>query len=133
MVRAAPSSVSAESAGAAVPTRPLGAAWETSGCRVQPATASRRTNGAARPTIQRGPRPVKLVDRAGLGLAERSPKAEARPGHPRHGRQQGLLEDFVNVPDQDELHRLFDLVRHLVQVFAIFLVQAERFDPGPLA
>src|SRR2546423_11543816 len=121
MVRAAPSSVSAEGAGAAVPTRPWGAAWKTPGWSVQLLSSSAAARSMAA-----------LVDRTRLGLAERSAKAESGPGNPRHRRQQGLLEDFVDVPDQDELHRLFDLVRHLVQVFAIFLGQDERLDPGPM-
>src|SRR5438067_5932705 len=118
-VKVAPSRVCPESAGAAVPTRPLGTACETSGWSVQLLNSS----AAARKTAA-------LVDCARLGLAERSPKPEPRPGHPGRRRQQGLLEHFVDVPDQDKLHRLFDLVRHFVQVFAIFLRQDERFDPG---
>ena len=44
-----PASVWPDSAGAAVPTRPLGAAWETSGCRVQPASSRRSSSRHAGP------------------------------------------------------------------------------------
>src|ERR1700694_2132679 len=64
-----PWSASPESLGAAVPTRPLGAACETSGCRLEPARSQANTN--------QGPRPSKLVDRAGLGAAQGAPASKA--------------------------------------------------------
>src|SRR5438309_2129810 len=126
-ISADPSSVSPESLGAAVPTRPLGAACETSGCRLHPASSNTRRN--------QGPRPSKLVDRAGLGAAQGSLKPEAgrRTGFgdvdgrdmevkemileeaglqselervgPRlaHGRPRRLLHDFADLPGQGEL------------------------------
>src|SRR5438445_10569617 len=99
MVRAAPSSVSAESAGAAVPTRPLGAAWETSGWIVQLLSSS----AAAR-------RMAALVDRTRLGLVARAANAESRPGRPPHSLPRGLPDDLEAVPDTDQLPRRFELV-----------------------
>src|ERR1700730_16703586 len=123
-VSADPSSVWPDSPGAAVPTRPLGAACETSGCRLHPASSKERTS--------RGQRPGKLVDRAWLGVGEGSP--EPKPGcrRPRCCRQQSLVQHFVDVLDQNELHRILDFFGHFVQVFAILLRQDEDLDAGPM-
>src|SRR2546423_7240572 len=121
---AGPSSVSPERRGAAVPTRPLGAAWETSGCRLHPASSKIRSN--------QGPRPSKLVDRAGLGAAQWSIKPETGRRRRGGGRQQRLVQHLIDVPDENELHRILDFFRHLVQVLAIFLRQDEGLDPGPM-
>src|SRR5437016_7674697 len=119
-----PSRVSPERRGAAVPTRPLGAACETSGCRLQPASSKIRSN--------QGPRPSKLVDRAGLGAAQRSLEPEAGRRRPGGCRQQRLVQHLIDVLDQNELHRILDLFRHLVQVLAILLRQDEGLDPRPM-
>src|SRR5438309_8324555 len=123
-VSADPSRVWPESLGAAVPTRPLGAACETSGCRLHPASSTTRTN--------RGQRPSKLVDRARLGVGEGSPEPESRCRRPSCGRQQGLVQHFVDVLDQNELHGILDFFGHFVEVFAIFLRQNEDLDAGPM-
>src|SRR5713101_2594381 len=125
---AAPSRVAPESCGATAPTRAWGAAWETSGCSVHPASSSSpmpKNNDV-------GLRPSKLVDRAGLGVGQGSPEPEAGRRGPRGRRQQGLVEDFGDVLHEDELHGTLDFVGNLVQVFAILLGQDERLDPGPM-
>src|SRR4030081_2966786 len=119
-----PSSVSPESRGAAVPTRPLGAACEASGCKLQPASSKTRIN--------QGPRPSKLIDRAGLGAAQGSLKPETGRRRPDGCRQQGLVQHFVDVLDENELHGTLDFFRHLVQVLAILLRQDEGLDSCPV-
>src|SRR5689334_22965799 len=128
MVNGAPSTFWPASRGAVVPTRPLGAAWDTSGCRVQP--VSRRTTPAS---SQAGARPGKLINGAGLRVAERPAESESWAGRARCRRQQGFLEDLVDVLDQHQLHRLLDLVRDLVQVLAVLLRQDEGLDARPVS
>src|SRR5205807_3465776 len=62
-----------------------------------------------------------LVDRARLGLPERASESKAGRRWPGRRRQQGFLQHFLDVLDHHELHRLLDLVRYLVQVFAVLL------------
>src|SRR3984893_16261599 len=93
-VSAAPSSAWPERLGAAVPTRPLGAACETSGCRLHPASSNNITN--------QGQRPSKLVDRARLGVGEGSPEPEAGCRRPRGWREQGRVQHLLDVLDQHQ-------------------------------
>src|SRR6202011_3031431 len=123
-VSAVPSSAWPERLGAAAPTRPLGAACETSGCRLHPASSNNISN--------QGQRPSKLVDRARLGVGEGSPEPKAGCWRPRCCRQQRLVQNFVDVLDQNELHRVLDFFGHFVEVFAILLRQDEDLDAGPM-
>src|SRR6202140_220096 len=123
-VSAAPSSAWPERLGAAAPTRPLGAACETSGCRLHPASRNNMTN--------QGQRPSKLVDRARLGVGEGSPEPKAGGRRRRGCPQQRLVQHFVDVLDQNELHRVLDFFGYFVEVFAIFLRQDEDLDAGPM-
>src|SRR3989442_1984740 len=117
-----PSSASPDRAGARVPTAPPGVTVAMSRWRAHP--LSRRAAPSRRDCL------AQTIDGAWSRRRDgrRGPVADGRSRRLGRGLEESPLEDLIDVLDQDQLHRLLDLVRYLGQVLAVLFGQDERLD-----